>query len=280
MDEPDFSARLEILQVHAGRKPMDESVDLADIAFRAPGFSGAGLANLVNVAALVAAKDSRERVSQSDLDAALEMETLGKLTGEEEEQSPEFRRRLALHRAASAVAARSMPRLSGLELVTVLPREALPLGQVRLRFDEDKERAGVETREHLLQRAAVHLAGRCQEELEGSEPSSLSEEGFSMARALLAHAASSGGMFPSVTGRRALAYPVSEETHVVPPGVSEADLASSNRALLSALESADAMAREVLSPRQSAVRAVADSLLEKGTLTSSEVGDILASHSS
>src|SRR5258708_20748869 len=74
---PDRNGRLSILKLHAGRVAMAPEVDLDGLARRTPGFSGADLANVVNEAALAAARDGRDRVTQSDLESAYEKVILG-----------------------------------------------------------------------------------------------------------------------------------------------------------------------------------------------------------
>jgi cell division protease FtsH len=282
IDQPDYDARLEILKVHASRKPLDDDVDLRELAFRAPGFQGAGLANLVNIAALLAAKDKRASLKQKDLDDALEMETMGQLTGEEEEWSEEHRRRLSRQQAAAAVAAKHLDRVSELELVTILPRESLPGGQLRLRFDEEKEQSGVDTREHLMERAALCLAGRAQEEIDDGVPSSLSEPSLAEARSIVTHMALAGGMFPETLGHRALAYPVGNEAvsedvqaRAIPPNASDTVLEAADETIIDALQETYDIAKSILQRRQPAVRSIAEELREQGTLSSSEVSSLL-----
>lgn len=282
IDQPDYDARLEILNVHASRKPLGDDVDLKGLAFRTPGFQGAGIANLVNIAALLAAKEERSTVQQKNLDDALEMETMGKLTGEEEEQSEEHRSRLAHQQAAAAIAAKHLDRVSEIELVTILPRENLPSGQLRLRFDEEKEQSGIDTKGHLIERAALCLAGRAQEELEEGVPSALSEPSVAEARSLITHMALAGGMFPTAIGHRALAYPVGNEAvaedvqaRAVPPNASDTVLEAADETIVDALQESYSIAKSILHPRQKAVHNIASELQHHGTLTSTRVSELI-----
>jgi cell division protease FtsH len=84
-----------ITQVHVSSKPMADDVNLLDVAYATTGYTGAALANIVNLGALLAAKDNRNTIRQSDLMGALELETLGKVA--QESNSEQRQKRLAVH---------------------------------------------------------------------------------------------------------------------------------------------------------------------------------------
>ena len=129
--KPDYTGRKEILQVHCKGKPVDSNIDWNALSGETEGFSGAALASVVNLAALQAAKSSRELVTMDDFQTALEMETLGKVLpqglGEENEK------RLALIHSAAAVAYRCLCNDMGdISFVTIVARESNAEGQLAL----------------------------------------------------------------------------------------------------------------------------------------------------
>jgi cell division protease FtsH len=77
---PDLVGRFEVLEVHAASKPCSPDVDLKEIAFQTTGYTGAGLANIINMAALLAAKEQRTAICQNDLLNAVETESMGKVS--------------------------------------------------------------------------------------------------------------------------------------------------------------------------------------------------------
>jgi cell division protease FtsH len=117
---PDQKGRLEILQVHTRKVPLAVDVDLGAIAASTPGMTGADLANLVNEAALIAARRERERVQGSDLNEALEKVQLG--VARNVLISPEERRRTAYHEAGHALLGMLQPGADPVRRVSIIPR--------------------------------------------------------------------------------------------------------------------------------------------------------------
>jgi cell division protease FtsH len=101
---------------------MGADVDLRELAYSTSGYTGAALANIVNLGALLAAKNERNCITQADLMGALELETLGKVASEH--FSDERKKRLAVHEASKALLAELLPEIEPVELVTIVPRES------------------------------------------------------------------------------------------------------------------------------------------------------------
>lgn len=121
LDLPDIQDRIEILKIHSKNKPFDHDVDLKVIAQRTPGFSGADLANLVNEAAIFAARQNRRRIVQLDLASSIEKVLLGperksKILSEKEKKIS------AYHEAGHGLIAASLPNADPVHKITIVPR--------------------------------------------------------------------------------------------------------------------------------------------------------------
>ena len=157
---PDVNGRVGILQVHIKKVPLADDVELSVIARGTPGFSGADLANLVNEAALLAARAGRKTVAMSDFEKAKDKVMMGverrSLVISEEEKKT-----TAYHEAGHAVVATLMPYADPVHKVTIIPR-GLAMGVTMQLPEDDKHNY---TREYLETRIAVMMGGRCAEEI-------------------------------------------------------------------------------------------------------------------
>jgi len=157
---PDVRGREEILRVHAKRVVLGEDVDLSVIARGTPGFSGADLANLVNEAALLAARKGKKKVEAEDFEIAKDKVIMGverrSLIISEEEK-----RNTAYHEAGHALVAFLEPHADPLHKVTIIPR-GMALGVTQQLPEDDKH---TYTKEYLLATLSVMMGGRAAEEL-------------------------------------------------------------------------------------------------------------------
>ncbi len=160
VDRPDRRGREAILRVHARRVRLSPDVDLAEVARRTPGFVGADLANLLNEAALLAARRNAPAVTMEDIDAAVDrvvagLEKKGRLIHEREREI------VAYHEAGHAVVAESVPAAEPVKKISIVPRGMGALGYMqqlpeeRMLFQEDE----------LHDRLAVLLGGRAAEQV-------------------------------------------------------------------------------------------------------------------
>ncbi|AQP49087.1 cell division protein FtsH [Tessaracoccus aquimaris] len=165
VEAPDAEGRAHILKVHAKGKPLASDVDLVSIARRTPGFSGADLANVLNEAALLAARQNEEMIRQPQLDEAIDRVIAG----------PQKRTRLmndherlitAYHEGGHALVAAAMPGNDPVQKVTILPR-GRALGYTMVMPDADKYS---QTRGELLDQMAYMMGGRAAEELVFHDP--------------------------------------------------------------------------------------------------------------
>jgi cell division protease FtsH len=153
VDRPELDARRAILDVHTREKPLDEQLDLDQVARDTPGFSGADLANLVNEAALAATRNDAELIGQRDFDAAYEKIVLG--DPREGKLHPDEKRRVAVHESGHAIAAHFGPHSEPLRRVSILPR-GMALGITQQEAPEDRH---IQTQPELESRLAVLLGG-------------------------------------------------------------------------------------------------------------------------
>jgi cell division protease FtsH len=160
VEAPDLKGRYEILKVHSHGKPIDPSVDLATVARRTPGFTGADLANVLNEAALLTARSNVQVITNSFLDEAIDRVVAG----------PQKRSRLmdekeklitAYHEGGHALVAAALPGTDPVQKVTILPR-GRALGYTMVLPEQDKYS---NSRAELLDQLAYMLGGRAAEEL-------------------------------------------------------------------------------------------------------------------
>ncbi|WOP17244.1 ATP-dependent zinc metalloprotease FtsH [Raineyella sp. LH-20] len=166
VEAPDMKGREKILQVHSAGKPMAPDVNLSTVAQRTPGFTGADLANVLNEAALLTARNNAAMITNSALDEAIDRVIAG----------PQKRTRLmneherlvtAYHEGGHALVAAAMPGTDPVQKVTILPR-GRALGYTMVMPDADKYS---QTRGQLLDQLAYMLGGRAAEELVFHDPS-------------------------------------------------------------------------------------------------------------
>jgi cell division protease FtsH len=165
VDRPDMQGRLEILKVHAKGKPMEPDVDLAAVARRTPGFTGADLSNVLNEAALLTARSDKKLIDNHFLDEAIDRVVAG----------PQKRTRImsdkekkitAYHEGGHALVAAASPNSDPVHKITILSR-GRALGYTMVLPDEDKYST---TRNEMLDQLAYMLGGRAAEELVFHDP--------------------------------------------------------------------------------------------------------------
>jgi cell division protease FtsH len=159
LDLPDLNDRIAILKVHTRKIPLASDVDIKQIAAGTPGFSGADLKNLVNEAAMFAARANLETVGMLQLDEARDKLLMG--TVRTLAIQPEERHRLAVHEAGHTLVAYFLPHADPLYKVTIIPR-GRALGGTQQLPEEERHTL---PEDYLRDRLAVMLAGRCSEKL-------------------------------------------------------------------------------------------------------------------
>ncbi len=164
---PDLAGRIAILKVHAKNKPLEDNVSLETIAKKVPGFTGAELANLLNEAALLAARADRKKISMADLEEASEKVCYGP-ERRSHKVSDEERKITAFHESGHAIMATVLKDADPVHKVTIIPRGQAGGYTMMLPHEE---RSFI-TKSHLLAQLRVALGGRCAEQIVFNEISS------------------------------------------------------------------------------------------------------------
>ena len=159
---PDRRGRAAILSVHARSRPLDIAVNLEQWASRTPGFSGADLANLLNEAAILAARHNKAEINESHLEGALERITMG-LSNRPLQDSAK-KRLIAYHEIGHALIATLLPAANDVDKVTLLPRGGAG-GYTRFMPDEEQLDSGLVTRSSCMADLVVALGGRAAEQV-------------------------------------------------------------------------------------------------------------------
>src|SRR5207244_10687170 len=188
VDLPERRGREAILRIHTRKVPLAPDVNLADLARVTPGFSGADLENLVNEAALAAARRGSTQVTRQDFENALDKLLLG---GKREALMDERERRIvAYHEGGHALVAAVLPDVDPLYKVTIVPR-GRSLGVTQFLPEDDRRNY---TRSYLVQRVADVLGGRTGEEVALGEITSGAENDLKEATKLARRMVTEWGM--------------------------------------------------------------------------------------
>jgi len=161
VDRPDIVGREEILKIHARNVKLSSDVDLKVIASRTPGFVGADLANIVNEAALLAARKNKESVEMADIEEAIDRVVAG-LEKKRRLMSKKEKEIVAFHESGHAIVASFLPNADPVRRISIIPRGISALGYTLQLPTEDRY---LMTKTELLDRLAVLLGGRVAEEI-------------------------------------------------------------------------------------------------------------------
>ena len=161
VEKPDLKGRINILKVHAKDVKLDETVDFEEIALSTSGAVGADLANMINEAAITAAKAKREKVNQQDLKDAVEVVLVGK---EKKDRilSKEERKIVSYHEVGHALVTALQKHTEPVQKITIVPRTMGALGYVLQTPEEEKY---LNTKKELEEKLVVYLSGRAAEDI-------------------------------------------------------------------------------------------------------------------
>ena len=278
VDLPDRAARLAILRLYAAKVPLAGDVDLEALARATPGFAGADLANLINEAALAAARHDHAQVMRADVEEALDKIVLGvkRSTALDEAE----RRTVAYHEAGHALVACVRPKVDPVQKVTIVPR-GRSLGVTQFLPLDDKHNY---PRSYLIEKMAAALGGRAAEELVCGEITSGAENDLKevtrMARRMVLDWGMSGKLGPLALnvdgdGRR---------SYLGPEPVGERSYSEETGALVDAeirhiAQEAYTRAQEALRTHEPALHRLAGTLLEQEVVEREQIAAIIAAPS-
>jgi cell division protease FtsH len=163
VDRPDYAGRLQILGVHARGKTLAKDVDLDKIARRTPGYTGADLANLLNEAAILAARRQLTEVSMDEVNDAIERVMAGP-EKKDRVMSEKRKRLVAYHEAGHALVGALMPDYDPVQKISIIPRGNAG-GLTFFTPSEERMESGLYSRSYLQNQMAVALGGRVAEEI-------------------------------------------------------------------------------------------------------------------
>jgi cell division protease FtsH len=163
VDLPGYNGRLQILEVHARSKKIEEDVSLAAIARRTPGFSGAKLANLLNEAAILTARRRKEAMTMLEVEDAIDRITIGmKLTPLLDSKKKKL---IAYHEVGHALLMTLLPHAEKLNKVTIIPRSGGIGGFAQQSYNEDLVDSGLYSKAWIMDSIRIMLGGRAAEEI-------------------------------------------------------------------------------------------------------------------
>ncbi len=274
VDRPDVRGREAILQVHAKDVKLSPRVDLKIIAARTVGFAGADLANVMNEAALLAARRNKTEVEMADFDEAIDRMLAG-LEKKARVISTKEKEIVAYHESGHALVASSLPHTDPVHKVSIIPRGISALGYTIQLPTEDRY---LLTRSELLERLTVLLGGRCAEELIFQEVSTGAQDDLlkatDMARRMVAAYGMSERLGPVSfeQQRRPLFLP-----EILPPvrDYAEETARAIDEEVKVLLEEACERARIILWEKQEGLHRLAKLLLDREVIEGAELREIL-----
>lgn len=274
VERPDLKGREAILKVHAKGKPIGKDVDLLAFARRTPGFTGADLANVLNEAALLTARENQKVITNIALDEAIDRVMAGparksRLMSEEE------RRVTAYHEGGHALVAHALPHTDPVHKITIMPR-GRALGYTMVLPDEDKYSV---TRNELLDQLAYSLGGRAAEELIFHDPSTGASNDIEKATTLARAMVTQYGMTEAI-GAIKLGTDASEPFMGRDYGhtrdFSESVAAVIDSEIRTLIENAHQEAFDILDENRVILDEMVLQLLERETLNKEEIAEIFA----
>lgn len=273
IDRPDVKGREEILKVHARKVRLGEDVDFKALAGMTPGFVGADLANVVNEAALLAARKGKDKVEMADFVEAIERVLAG-LERRSRVMNEKERRIVAYHEVGHALVASLLPGADPVQKVSIIPRGIGALGYTLQRPTEDRY---LMTKGELMTKLSCLLAGRAAEELAFGEVSTGAHDDLikatDLARSMVLHYGM-GESLGLVTYRDDRPLFLQGGSNFMTKDYSEETAKKVDLEVRRLLEEAYNRAKELLSSHMELLKRGAERLLEKEVLDSQELQEV------
>jgi cell division protease FtsH len=272
VDRPDKSGREAILTVHADRVKLGENVDLGLLATRTSGMTGADLANLVNEAALMAARSNRQAILMADFELAFERVLVG-LEKRSRVLNPIERQTVAYHEVGHALVGALMPGRGKVEKISIVPRGVGALGYTLQMPDEDRF---LMMEDEIRGQIATFLGGRAAEEIVFGKVSTGASDDIQKATSLAEKAITLYGMGATL-GPIAFAGNQSQflDGEHVRRAVSSEVATEIDRLLKATIDRAHQMARQILEQNRELLESTAKILLDREVLEGDTLRQIL-----
>ena len=276
VDRPDITGRQAILEIHAKEVKLAKDVDFAALAGLTPGFVGADLANLINEAALLAARQGKKSVGMAEMEEAIERIVAG-LEKKTRVMNKQERRIVAYHELGHALVALSVPNADPVQKVSIIPRGIAALGYTLQRPTEDRY---LMTKSELIDKLTTLLGGRVAEELAFDEVSTGAQNDLVKATDIARSMVKEFGMSESMglvafeRNRQSLylqvpQFPASQE-------YSENTSREIDAEIKKIVDEAHTRARNILTKKKKILDKVAQILLEKEVIGGEELKQLVS----
>ncbi|NEO54310.1 MAG: ATP-dependent metallopeptidase FtsH/Yme1/Tma family protein [Okeania sp. SIO3B5] len=281
VDRPDYAGRLEILNVHARGKSLSKDVDLEKIARRTPGFTGADLSNLLNEGAILAARRNLTEISMDEVNDAIDRVLAGP-EKKDRVMSEKRKELVAYHEAGHALVGALMPDYDPVQKISIIPRGRAG-GLTWFTPSEDRMDSGLYSRAYLQNQMAVALGGRLAEEIIfGDEEvttgaSNDLQQVARVARQMVTRFGMSDRLGPVALGRQNGNMFLGRDI-MAERDFSEETAAAIDDEVRNLVEQAYRRAKEVLVTNRHILDKLAEMLVDKETVDSDELQELLATN--
>jgi cell division protease FtsH len=279
VDRPDYAGRLEILNVHARGKTLSKDVDLEKIARRTPGFTGADLSNLLNEAAILAARRNLTEISMDEVNDAIDRVLAGP-EKKDRVMSEKRKQLVAFHEAGHALVGALMPDYDPVQKISIIPRGRAG-GLTWFTPSEDRMDSGLYSRSYLQNQMAVALGGRLAEEIVFGEEevttgaSNDLQQVARVARQMVTRFGMSDRLGPVALGRSQGGMFLGRDI-VAERDFSEETAAAIDDEVRNLVDQAYRRAKMVLTENRAVLDRLADMLIERETVDAEELQELLA----
>ena len=274
IERPDLKGREAILKVHAKGKPLAEDVELVAYARRTPGFTGADLANVLNEAALLTARNNAKLIDNAAIDEAIDRVMAGPQR-KSRVMSDEERRVTAYHEGGHALVAHALPHTDPVHKITILPR-GHALGYTMVLPDEDKYSV---TRNQMLDQLAYTMGGRAAEEMVFHDPTTGAANDIEKATALARAMVTQYGMTEKLGAIKlgtSDSAPFLGRDYGHQRDYSESIAGAVDQEIRELIETAHQEAFDILTENRKILDELVIALLEKETLGKEEIAEIFS----
>jgi cell division protease FtsH len=278
VDRPDYTGRLQILKVHARGKTLAKDVDLDRVARRTPGFTGADLANLLNEAAILAARRQLTEVSMDEVNDAIERVMAGP-EKKDRVMSEKRKRLVAYHESGHALVGALMPDYDPVQKISIIPRGQAG-GLTFFSPSEERMESGLYSRAYLQNQMAVALGGRVAEEIVYGEDevttgaSNDLQQVARVARQMVTRFGMSDRLGPVALGRPQGGMFLGRDI-AADRDFSEDTAAAIDEEVGALVEQAYLRAKSVLNDNRAVLDELAEILVEKETVDAEELQELL-----